>query len=178
MKSMISRLLAATIALTAAGCEPDATVTVHYRQVANFWNYFTSTDDPNGHQADEGMFIMYKLLKIENTGAEAAPFVFDVEKVVTLKDEVENDTARDSSTLLNRNNVTTVAIEAGGTESPFRCFIKRAASPNPRELIWATVPIQHEFTNDQFVEMKAESSNIVYVKDALPDTLLSLCESS
>ncbi len=167
--------------IVATGCDSEAArVVVEYKQVANFYDYRLAPDSSGSHGAGDGMFILYKVKQIKNTGSAAKKFVFDVNKVSTLKDQLANETVTDANILLGGLNVTTVTVNAGQTKNVNGCFIKQASTSNPKSLVMAQVPVIHEGTSDQPVSMKnlAPNGGVAAVGNALPGPLQSLCSSS
>src|SRR5262245_12870842 len=66
------------VALAAAGCGPvneKARVHIEYEQVADFSEFRLSSDSNDSHGIDDGLFVMYRIKKIDNSGAQAKKFV-------------------------------------------------------------------------------------------------------
>lgn len=170
--------------VAAAGCgpgNPNAGVSVSYKQVANFHEYRLASDSNDSHGAGDGMFIMYKVTQIKNTGSAAQAFVFDVNKVVTVTpDKTSNETVNDGNILLGGQNLTTVSVPAAQTKSVSGCFIKQALTANPQSLVLAQVPITYQIDPNQVVSMGnlAPAGSVASVSNALPNTLQSLCSGS
>ncbi len=180
-RSLLSFLI---VGITLApGCGPpneNARVFVEYKQVANFHDYRLSPDSNDSHGAG-GMFIMYKITQVKNTGSAAKPFVFDVNKVITdAPDKISNETVTDANILLGGLNVTTVNVGAGQTKLVNGCIIKDALTSNPQALVSAQVPLSHQIDPAQPVTMTNLTPNgsVAVVGNALPASLQALCAGS
>ena len=164
------------------GCDSEAArVVVEYKQVANFQEYrFTEDASSNYGAGPDGMFIMYKIKQIKNTGSAATNFVFDVDKVSTLKDQLANATVANSPILLTNLDVKTITVNAGQTKSVNGCFIKKALTPNPDSLVSAQVPVIYGADGGQPVSMDnlAPNGSVAVVSNTLPTALWTLCSSS
>jgi len=166
-----------------SACDPNenAVVVVEYKQIANFPVYKLASDSNDSTGAGDGMFIMYKITKIKNTGSEAEKFEFDANRVSTItSDKISNDTVTAGNILLVAQNLTTIDVAAGKTENVDRCFIKRAQTSKPKSLLSAQVPVIHQAGPTQPVDMTnvAPDSSVSTVDIALPSTLSSLCSSN
>jgi hypothetical protein len=168
----------------AVGCDPPneaARVVVEYKQVANFHDYRLASDSNDSHGAGDGMFIMYKVTQIKNTGSAAKSFVFDVNKISTVApDKTSNETVTSGNILLGGQNVTTVTVAAGQTKTVNGCFIKQALTSDPKSLVSAQVPLLHSSNPDQPVTITnvAPNGSVAAVGNALPNPLQSLCSSN
>jgi hypothetical protein len=176
-------VLAAVLAATA--CKPNeaARVTVNYKQVANFADYRLAPDASGSHGAGDGMFVMYKVTTISNTGSQAKAFTFDPHKVVTVTpDKTSNETILDGPTLLLGLNLATEAVAAGQTKTVNKCFIKQVLTPNPQSLAntSAHVGVLYQVDQNQPVSMHdlAPNGGIALVGNALPNPLQQLCMSA
>ena len=172
------------VVLVLAGCKKPneaARVVVEYRQVANFYDYRLSADSNDSHGASNGMFIMYKVKQIKNTGSEAASFVFDVNRISTVTpDKTSNETVTNGAILLVGQNITTVTVGAGQTQAVNRCFIKQALTNNPQSLVSAQVGLIYAADSNQPVTMTnvAPNGSVAAVGNALPNPLQQLCSSN
>lgn len=168
----------------AVACGPvndKARVVVDYKQVANFHDYRLAADSADSHGAGDGMFILYKVTQIHNTGSAAKAFVFDVNKISTVTpDKTSNETVTDANILLGGQNLTTANVAAGQTQNVSRCFIKQALTSNPASLVAAQVGVLYSETTDQPISMNnlAPNGAVAAVGNALPNTLQSLCSSN
>jgi hypothetical protein len=170
--------------VAAVACGPvnnNARVVVDYKQLANFPDYRLAPDSADSHGAGDGMFILYKVTQIHNTGSAAKAFVFDVNKISTVTpDKTSNETVTDANTLLVGQNLTTVNVAAGQTQNVNRCFIKQALTSTPTSLVSAQVGLLYSETTDQPISMNnlAPNGAVAAVGNALPNTLQSLCSSN
>jgi hypothetical protein len=177
-------MLLMMVVLVLAGCKKPneaARVVVEYKQIANFYDYRLAPDSNDSHGAANGMFIMYKVKQIKNTGSEAASFVFDVNKISTVApDKTSNETVTDSNILLGSQNITTLTVGAGQTNAVNKCFIKQALTNNPQSLVSAQVGLLYAGTSDQPVTMTnvAPNGSVAAVGNALPNPLQQLCSSN
>ena len=172
------------IVVVLAGCKKPneaARVVVEYKQVANFYDYRLAPDSNDSHGAANGMFIMYKVKQIKNTGSEAKSFVFDVNKVSTVApDKTSNETVTDANILLGGQNLTTLTVGAGQTKAVDKCFIKQALTSDPKSLVAKQVGLLYSSDSDQPVSITnvAPSSGVASVSNALPNPLQELCSSN
>ena len=171
------------VVLVLAGCKKPneaARVDVEYKQVANFYDYRISADSNDSHGASNGMFIMYKVKQIKNTGSQAASFTFDVNKISTVApDKTSNESLPDGAILLGSQNITTLNVGAGQTKAVNACFIKQALTNNPQSLVSAQVGLLYSADSDQPVTMTnvAPNGSVASVGNALPNALQDLCSS-
>lgn len=183
MTRLYKIMLLMVVVLVLAGCKKPneaARVVVEYRQVANFYDYRLAPDSNDSHGASNGMFIMYKVKQIKNTGSEAASFVFDVNKISTVApDKTSNESLPDGAILLGSQNITTITVGAGQTNAVNKCFIKQALTNNPQSLVSAQVGLLYAGTSDQPVTMTnvAPNGSVASVSNALPNPLQDLCSS-
>ena len=177
-------LLLMVVVLVLAGCKKPneaARVVVEYKQVANFHDYRLAADSNDSHGAGDGMFIMYKVKQIKNTGSEAASFVFDVNKISTVApDKTSNETVITANILLAGLNITTLTVGAGQTNAVNKCFIKQALTDNPKSLVSAQVGLIYAADSNQPVTMTnvAPNGSVAAVGNALPNPLQTLCSSN
>jgi hypothetical protein len=177
-------MLLMMVVLVLAGCKKPneaARVVVEYKQIANFYDYRLAPDSNDSHGAANGMFIMYKVKQIKNTGSEAASFVFDVNKISTVApDKTSNESLPDGAILLGSQNITTITVGAGQTNAVNKCFIKQALTNNPQSLVSAQVGLLYAGTSDQPVTMTnvAPNGSVAAVGNALPNPLQQLCSSN
>lgn len=172
------------VVLVLAGCKPNeaARVVVEYKQVANFHDYRLAPDSNDSHGAgSDGIFVMYKVKQIKNTGSAATSFTFDVNKISTVTpDKTSNDSLADGATLLDGQNITTINVGAGQTKVVNACFIKVATTSNPQSLLSAQVGLLYGADSSQPVTMTnlAPNGNVTAVGNALPNPLQMLCSSN
>lgn len=178
----LSRIALAAGLLVAVGCKSTARVYVNYRQVANFHTYSLDPNSSSTTGAGNGMFIMYKVTTINNTGAEAATFTFDRNKVSTVtSDQTSNETVIVSANiLLGNQNLETVTVPAGQTMTVNRCFIKQALTSNPAAIQAAQVPIVYAGTGNQPVSTNnvAPNAGVIQIGPALPNPLQNFCQTN
>jgi len=183
MTRLYKIVLLMMVVLVLAGCKKPneaARVVVEYKQVANFYDYRLSADASVSHGAENGMFIMYKVKQIKNTGSEAKSFVFDVNKISTVApDKTSNESLPDGAILLGNQNITTLTVGAGQTKAVNACFIKQALTNNPQSLVSAQVGLLYSADSSQPVTMTnvAPNSSVASVGNALPNPLQDLCSS-
>ena len=171
------------VVLFLAGCRPNeaARVVVEYKQIANFPDYRLAPNSNDSHGAGDGMFILYKVKQIKNTGSSAASFVFDVNRISTVTpDKTSNESLPDGAILLDGQNITTVNVGAGQTKALNGCFIKQALTAKPQSLVAAQVGLIYAADANQPVTMTnlAPNGNVTAVGNALPNALQSLCSSN
>jgi hypothetical protein len=184
--SAFRTLLLAVVAFAMVACDrPNnaARVTVNYKQVANFSEYRLAPDASGSHGAGNGMFVMYKVTQIINTGSEAAAFTFVPTKVVTVTpDETSNETVNVGNILLTNLNLASEAVAAGQTKTINKCFIKQVLTDDPQALASTSghVPVIYQINQSQPVTMHdlAPNGNISLVLNALPNTLHQLCAAA
>jgi len=184
MTRLYKIVLLMVVVLVLPGCKKPneaARVVVEYKQVANFPDYRLAPDSNDSHGAGNGMFILYKVKQIKNTGSAAASFTFDVNKISTVApDKTSNETVFDGNILLGSQNITTVTVGAGQTKVVNGCFIKQALANNPQSLVSAQVGLLYASDSDQPVTMTnvAPNGGVAAVGNALPNPLQSLCSSN
>lgn len=176
-------VLAAVVVATA--CQPNdaARVTVNYRQLANFPEYSLTADGSAPQGAGDGMFVLYKVKSISNTGGQAKAFTFDPLKVATItSDKTSNQTVEVGSSLLAGLDLATVSVPAGQTKTVNRCFIKRVLTSNPQLLATKSghVSTIYQIEKSQPVLMQdlAPNASIVIGGIVPPDALQQLCAST
>jgi hypothetical protein len=178
----------------AAACGPvanNARVHVNYEQVANFHSYVLSPDSNGSFSAGDGMFIMYRIRSISNTGSEAEEFIFDKHKVVTItEDQISNEEPAGDTTLLGGQLITTLTVQPGETLTEPKgvgCFIKHVLTNSPEDLAHTTSLLDLKYTIDdsQPVSMHRGSGNTstaIIIGDALPNApnvgLQQLCNTN
>jgi hypothetical protein len=172
-------VLSAVLALTA--CEPNnaASVTVNYRQLGNFPEYSLSPDGSSPHAAGEGMFVLYRVTSITNTGTQAKAFTFDPHKVATITSDKTSNQTVDEGALLGAQNLTTLPVSAGQTIPVHRCFIKRVLTSNPQSLATKSghVAAMYQIGKSQPVLMNnvAPNASVAVGQILGPDALQQLC---
>src|SRR5262245_49078425 len=113
----------------------NARVHVEYKQLANFAVYYLSPDSNSSYGAGDGMFILYKITKITNTGSEAKTYVFDKHKVLAAApDKLSNEEPAGDNILLGSKLVTNLTIQPGQTVNNPGCIIKHVLTSNPISL--------------------------------------------
>lgn len=179
MISYLSRIALAVAVLLAAGCNSAARVYVNHKQLVNFYAYSL---DPNsvGTNDGNGMFTMYKVTTISNTGSEAVTFNFNVSKVSTVApDQMSNETPTLNDTLLGSLNLATATIPAGQTATINRCFIKYAlTSASPLTLATLRLPIVYAASTNQPVTTNniGQNAAVQQIGTAFPAVLQQFCK--
>ncbi len=174
-------MLISVAALT--GCDKpnnNARVQVEYEQLANFAVYLLSPDASSSTGAGNGMFILYKIKKIANTGSGAKTYVFDKHKVLTVvPDKTSNVEPSGDNILLGAKLVTNLTVQAGETKTNPGCIIKNALTSNPQSLAntSALVDLIHQIDQSQPVSMSRipGDNTTALVVNALPSALQNLC---
>ncbi len=106
---------------------PNTKVFVHYQQMANFCDFATAGGASGG--CSEGLYIVYRIDRIQNTKSEAVDFLFDRDKVITItKDGFGQETL---TVISPQGYVDTVTVPAGQTKEPIGCIIKKALRSSP-----------------------------------------------
>ena len=112
------------------GCNPNKNkrVEITYRQLAYFPEYKTSEDSFGSHGAGkDGMFILYRIDRIANTGSEAAAFGFDKANLSTVQDHLVQDMVTDQNILLGPKLMGNVTVAANSVKTDgLGCLIMRA----------------------------------------------------
>jgi hypothetical protein len=176
-------VLAAVLAATA--CQPNnaARVTVNYRQLGNFPEYSLTPDGSAPQGAGDGIFVLYKVKSISNTGAQAKAFTFDPHKVATItSDKTSNETVDVSNSLLAGLNLATVSVPAGQTKTVNRCFIKRVLTSTPQSLATQSghVSTIYQIDKSQPVLMQdmAPNASVAVGQIVIPDALQQMCANN
>jgi hypothetical protein len=181
-------------AAIAAACDPvnnNARVHINYEQVAVFQSYKLAPSSSSSTAASpDGLFIMYRIRQIANTGSEAQAFTFDKHKVVLVtQDKTTNEEPSSDNILLSNQLFTGVTVPAGQTLTKpggLGCIIKVARSSNLAPLAGGALldPI-YQVNNQQPVSMHREPGNssvAMILGDALPSAsnvgLQQLCNTN
>jgi hypothetical protein len=184
---MKTRVYCAVLAavLIAAACQPNkaASVTVNYRQLGNFPEYSLASDASNPKPAGDGMFVLYKVASISNTGSQAKSFTFDPKKVATItSDKTSNESLGVSNVLLGEQGMASVSVPAGQTVTVNRCFIKRVVTSNPQSLATKTgwVPTLYQTNQSQpvFMNNVAPKASVMTGQILPPETLQQTCANT
>jgi hypothetical protein len=166
-----------------AGCAtPNEAARVHveYEQLANFYTYKLSADSSSSHGAGNGVFVLYKIRKITNTGSEAATFTFDKHKVVAVvPDKTSNEEPSGDNILLGGSLADNVSVAAGQTKLNPGCIIKHVLTANPQTLQAALIDLIYSISSSQPVSMKRSvgDTTTAQVGTALPSTLQNFCSN-
>jgi hypothetical protein len=175
-------LIIVTVAVVAlAGCDDDARVQVEYEQLANFYTYKLSSGSSSTTGAGDGMFILYKINRIANTGTGAKPYVFDNYKVIAITaDQLSSGVPSGDNILLGSKLVTNLTVQPGQTKVNPGCIIKHALTSNPQALAntSALVNVTHQQSASQPVSMfrvPGDTTTAVIIGPALPATVQNLC---
>lgn len=176
------------LVVAAAACGPankNARVNVYYDQVENFHTYALASDSSGSTGPGlNGMFVMYRITKIENTGSEAKSFVFKKGKIVTVtKDETVNEEAGADNILLSSQLLDNVTVGPGQTltdANGLGCIIKVARMNDPKLLATTSSPVElmHTIDTSQPVSMKriaSDNGNALELETALPSSLQNVC---
>jgi hypothetical protein len=167
----------------AAGCKSvneKARVHIEYEQVANFYNYILDPLDPSpqSQSAGEGMFVLFKITKIENEGSQAEDFTFDLQKLLTVTpDKTSNDQPfGDDTILLGSKLIGSKTVVAHDTQTNLGYFIKTAHTNDPVAMQAALVDLLHVKSDSQPVSMKRApgDNSTIQVSDATPQALQGL----
>src|SRR5262245_54922061 len=115
-------------ACSLVGCDKPndaAWVYVTYEQLANFPDYRTPQDSDSSFAFD-GVYVLYKITKIVNTGSAAAPFAFKRNNIsaVAPNGDVSNDWPSAEFQLLGAKLVPEQTIQPGATVNNPGCFIR------------------------------------------------------
>lgn len=179
-------LVASVLVMPACGSVNNkARVYVEYKQLANFQVYRLSPDAQSSTSAD-GMFILYRITRITNTGSEAQAFTFDKHGVVMVtSDQTHNGEPSGDNILLGSQLITTLPVAAGQTLTQpggLGCIIKTALTSNPQSLAHtgALLDPSYQVSTDQPVSMTRQAGNnsTALVIEALPSALQALCDTN
>lgn len=165
-----------------AGCNSpnnSARVEITYEQLANFRTYVVAAD---GHATGNpgGIFVLYKINRIANTGPEATTFVFDNHRVATVTvDKTSNQETGSDTTLLGAMLVDDLTVQPGETRFNPGCFLKTALTDHPEALAYSTglINLVYHIDPSQPVTMTRApgDTSTTVLTDALPSQLQSLC---
>ncbi|MCI0455140.1 MAG: hypothetical protein L0Y68_09115 [Candidatus Dadabacteria bacterium] len=177
---VIALVVGVAVLVACARPNINAQVQIEYEQLANFYEYKLSPDAFSSTGAGNGMFILYKIKKITNTGSEAMAYVFDKHKVLTVTpDQTSNDEPSGDNILLGAKLVTNLTVQPGQTKTNSGCIIKNAHTSNPQSLAntSALVDLIHQIDPSQPVSMARVpgDNTTALVGNALPSTLQNLC---
>jgi len=184
MKHRCVYVIALVVSVAAlAGCDGpnnNARVQIEYEQLANFAVYYLSPDASSSTGAGDGMFILYKIKKIANTGSEAKTYVFDKHKVLAVTpDKTSNEEPSGDNILLGAKLVTNLTVQPGETKTNPGCIIKHVLTSNPQSLAntSALVDLIHQIDQSQPVSMNRVPGDdtTALVTNALPSALQNLC---
>lgn len=176
------------VVVAAAGCGPankQAQVTVQYEQIANFATYLrddgSSTTTGPG---PDGLYVMYRIKRISNTGSAAAPFTFRASDVVIATGtHTTNEQPSGENILLGGQLASPVEVAPGRTLAPAKgigCIIKIARHTDPRTLIGKMLDLFHTIDPKQPVNMTrtpGNTSESAVVGAASPSVLQQLCNT-
>jgi hypothetical protein len=172
-----------------AGCGPiddKARVHVTYEQVADFQSYRLASNSSGSYAASpDGLFIMYRITRIDNRGAHAEEFVFDEHEVVLVTDSAMTNEGIgfDKHTLLGGQLASPITVGAGQVLSKPKglgCIIKVARADHPKDLVGKMIDPLHKIDPSQPVSMSRSAGNTsesTVIGDALPSTLQALCNT-
>lgn len=181
-------MLVVTVAMMVA-CKKtneNARVHVNYEQLANFQEYKTSPDAFSSTGAGNGMFIMYRINQIANTGSEAKVFTFDKHKVIMVtQDQTSNEEPSADNILLGSQLITTLTVQPGQTlnqPNGLGCIIKNAHTADPQSLAntGALLDPVYQLNAEQPVSMHREAgdNSTALVSNTLPSALQNLCSGN
>lgn len=171
------------IVVALVGCDNDARVQVEYEQLANFYTYKLSPSSSSTTGAGNGMFILYRINKIANTGPGAKTYVFDKHKVIAITaDQISSGVPSGDNILLGTKLVTNLMVQPGQTTTTPGCIIKHALTSNPQALAntSALVNLTHQQSASQPVSISrvpGDTTTGVIIGPALPATVQNLCGS-
>ncbi|MGH7342855.1 MAG: hypothetical protein ACREKH_20415, partial [Candidatus Rokuibacteriota bacterium] len=187
--SRLSKVLVVATVLAMPACgsvNNNARVHVEYRQLANFHVYKLDPSSQSSTSAGSGMFILYRITKITNTGSEAAAFTFSRDAVVLVtSDQTHNGEPSGDNILLGSQLITTLPVAAGQTltqSGGLGCIIKTALTSDPQSLAHTGALLDpiYQIDTEQPVSMDRQAGNnsTALVIDALPSALQSLCDTN
>lgn len=173
------------IAMAACGpANEKARVRITYEQVANFADYRLAPDSNDSHAASpDGIFILYRIKKIDNSGSGAKDFTFKSHDVVIVTDsKTTNEETSADNILLGSQLASPITVPKGQVMSKPKglgCIIKVARSNNPTSLVGKMIDPMHTIDPDQPVSMTRSPGNTseAAVTNALPGALQSLCNT-
>jgi hypothetical protein len=147
------------VAFSLAGCEKgalDDLVTVKYRQPVNFY-VFDKCPACSPHQtvdAADGMFMVYCVVSVTNTGKGAVDFLFDLGKLYASDySQVSGNTSLDSY-LKTASNMT---VPKGTTKSSIgRIVIHVSGDPNSMKTV--NQPLHYHSAGAESVLVVADST--------------------
>lgn len=169
---------------TIAACDPNEDASVHlvYEQVADFGSY-TIGSGPTAASPD-GLYVMYRINQIANTGAQAKPFVFSPhDLVLATSSKITNEEPGADNILLGSQFASSVMVAAGQVlQKPkgIGCVIKIARATDPQTLIGQMIDPVATFDEDQPLNLDREAGNTseaTVIGDASPTTLQNLCNT-
>ncbi|NVB83828.1 MAG: hypothetical protein HOV81_35970 [Kofleriaceae bacterium] len=173
--------------LAMAACGPaneKARVRITYEQVANFADYRIAPDSNDSHAASpDGIFILYRIKKIDNSGSQAKDFTFKTHDVVIVTDSKStNEETSADNIMLGAQLASPINVPAGTVKSKPKglgCIIKVARSNTPTKLVGKMIDPIHTIDPDQPVSMTRAPGNTseAAVSNALPATLQNLCNT-
>ncbi len=178
MKRSLSYMIALVVCIaTGLACRPnnDARVQIEYDQVANFTEYKSGFGGSTG--AGDGVFIMYRIEKITNTGSQAKTFTFNRNKLSTVTtDKTSNEQFPHENDLLDFV-VVELTVQPGETKIKPGCFIKHALTPNPKLHVGALVPLLHQQDQSQPVTLTRSPNDktTAQIITAVSETLKQTC---
>lgn len=175
------------VMVAATGCGPankQARVTVQYEQVANFQLYRLDPDsNSTTSPGPDGLFVMYRIKRIANTGTAAAPFTFrSSDVVIATGTHTTNEQPSGENILLGGQLASPVEVAPGQTLAPAKgigCIIKVARHTNPATLVGKMLDLFHTIDPKQPVSMTRTPGNTseAAVSNALPNALQQLCNT-
>lgn len=187
MKRMLlpAAVMAAAI-LMMPGCDKPnnkARVTVVYDQLLNFGTYKLSPSSSSTTGPGSGIYVMYKIKSITNTGSEAKIYEFRKDRIVAVTpDNTSNEEPGADNILLGAHLAHQVTVPAGQTVNNPGCIIKTVLTANPQDYANTSglVDILHQINQSQPVTMKRAPSDLdtgIVINAALPSLLQSKCAS-
>jgi hypothetical protein len=187
---MIGRItgwVAAAAVLTVGACGPanqKARVRVTYEQVADFADFRLAPDSNDSHGAgNDGIFVMYRVKKIDNTGSQAQSFTFKSSDLVMITDsKTTNEDTGSDAILLGSQLASPITVPAGQVvQKPkgLGCVIKVARATDPKTLVGKMIDPIHTIDPKQPVSMERVPGNTseAAVSNALPGPLQNLCNT-
>jgi hypothetical protein len=173
------------IAMTACGpANQKARVHITYEQVADFADYRLAPDASGSFAASpDGIFILYRIMKIDNSGSEAKDFTFKSHDVVIVTDsKTTNEETSADNILLGGQLASPITVPKGQVLSKPKglgCIIKVARANDPKTLVGTMIDPIHTVDAKQPVSMQRTPGNTseAAVTNALPAALQSLCNT-
>lgn len=183
MKNMknktVSNILIFSVAFLLMSCDPNekARVLIEYEQIANIDTYTLSGGSTT---SIDGIYILYKIRKITNTGTEAKSFTFNPNLVVTIApDKTSNTSPTTDHILLGDQLAENIVVQPGQTLQNPGCIIKSVFTDNPQAIYNTTglVNLTGKINSSQPISMSRVAGNttVALMNAAPPSQLQHSC---